>query len=48
MYEPTDENVFESVKRYLDEWKQFYPDAQETMPRNMLETLGSYAVIKVM
>ena len=28
MYEPTDENVFEVVGRYLDEWKYFYPDSQ--------------------
>ena len=28
MYEPTDEHVFEVVARYLDEWKDFYPDDQ--------------------
>ena len=26
MYEPTYENVFEVVGRYLDGWKDFYPD----------------------
>ena len=26
MYEPTDENLFEVIGIYLDEWKDFYPD----------------------
>ena len=46
MYEPTDENVFWFVGIYLDEWKYFYPDAQEMMPRHMPEALGKYVVIK--
>ena len=46
MYEPTDENLFEVVGRYLDEWKYFYPNAQEIIPRNMTEALGKYVVIK--
>ena len=28
MYEPTDENLFEVVGRYLDYWKDFYPNSQ--------------------
>ena len=28
MYEPTDENVFEVVGRYIYEWKFFYLDSQ--------------------
>ena len=47
MYEPTDENVFEVVGRYLDKWKDFYHGDQETMPRHMQEGLGKYVVIKV-
>ena len=47
MYETTDENVFEVFGRYLYEWKYFYPDAQEMMPRHMPEALGKYVVIKV-
>ena len=47
VYEPTDENVFEFVGRYLDQWKYFYPDAQEMIPRNMPEALGRHVVIKV-
>ena len=46
MYEPTDENVFEFVGRYLYEWRYFYPNAQEIMPRHMPEALGKYVVIK--
>ena len=46
MYEPTYENAFDVVGRDLDEWKYFYPDAQEIMPRNMPESLGKYVVIK--
>ena len=46
MYEPTDGNVFEVVGRDLDEWKYFYPNAQENMTRHMSEALGNYAVIK--
>ena len=46
MYEPTDENVFEVVGRDLDEWKNFYPDSKEMIPRHMLEALVKYAVIK--
>ena len=33
MYEPTDENVFEVVGIDLDEWKYFYPNDTEMMPR---------------
>ena len=46
MYEPKDENIFEVVERDLYEWKHFYPDAQEIMPRHMTEALGKYVVIK--
>ena len=46
MYEPTGENVFEVVGRYLDEWKYSYPDAHQMIPRHMTELLGKYAVIK--
>ena len=46
MYEPTDENVFEVVGRYLYEWKFFYLDAQEMMTRHMSEALVKYVVIK--
>ena len=46
MYEPTDDNVFEVVGRYLDEWKYLYHDAQEIMPRHMPEALGKCVVIK--
>ena len=46
MYEPIYENLFEVVGRYLDEWKYFYPDAQEMMPSHMQEALGKYVVIK--
>ena len=28
MYEPTDDNIFEVVGIYLDEWEYFYPNAQ--------------------
>ena len=46
MYEPTYENVFDVVGRDLDEWKDFYPNAQEIMPRHMSEVLGKYVAIK--
>ena len=46
MYEPPDDNLFEVVGRYLDEWKHFFPDAQEMMPRHMSEALGKYVAIK--
>ena len=46
MYEPTYDNLFEVVGRYLDEWKYFYPDAREIIPRHAPEALGSYVVIK--
>ena len=46
MYEPTDENVFEVFGRGLDDWKYFYPDAQEIMTWNMPEAIGKYVVIK--
>ena len=46
MYEPTYDNASMVVGRDLDEWKYFYPDAQEMMPRHMPEALGKYVVIK--
>ena len=46
MYEPTDDNLFEVVGRYLYEWKHFFPDDQEMMPRHMSEALGKYVAIK--
>ena len=46
MYEPTYENSFEVVRIDLDEWKDFYPDAQEIISRHMPDSLGKYAVIK--
>ena len=30
----------------MDEWKDFYPDAQEMIPRHMMEALDKYIVIK--
>ena len=35
MYEPTDENVFEVVGRYIYEWKVLYLDYQEMMTMHM-------------
>ena len=46
MYETTDGNVFVVLGRDLDEWKDFYPNAQEMMTRHMSEALGNYVVIK--
>ena len=46
MYELSYENVFEVVGRNLDDWKDFYPDSQEMMPRHMSEALGKYVAIK--
>ena len=46
MYEPTDENIFEVVGRYLDEFKYSYPDAHQIIPRHMTEALRKYVVIK--
>ena len=46
MYEPTDENLFEVFGRDLDEWKYFYPDAQEMIPMHIPEALENYAMIK--
>ena len=46
IYDSTYYNVFEVVRRDLDEWKYLYPDAQEHMARHMLEALGKYVVIK--
>ena len=46
MYVPTDENVFEVFGRDLYEWKDFYPHAQEMMPKHTPEVLGKYVVIK--
>ena len=46
MYETKDEDVFEVVGIYLDEWKYFCTDAQEIIPRHMSEQLGNYVVIK--
>ena len=38
--------LFEVVGRYLDQWKDLYPDAQEMVPRHIPEALGKYFVIK--
>ena len=46
MYEPKDDNVFEFVGRYLDEWKYLCPNYKEMIPRNMPEAIGKYVVIK--
>ena len=46
MYESTDENVFEVVGIYLNEWKGFYPAAQEMITRYIMEALGKYILIK--
>ena len=46
MYETTYENVFDVFGRDLDDWKDFYPNAQEIMPRHMSEALGKYVAIK--
>ena len=45
-YELTYDNIFEVVGRDLDQWKDFYPDAQEMMPRDIPEALGNYFVIR--
>ena len=36
----TDENISEVLGIDLDEWKYFYPNAQEMMPRRIPEALG--------
>ena len=41
-----DENLFNSSND-PDEWRDFYPDACESMPRNMLEPLGREVNIRV-
>ena len=46
MYEPEDEKLFEIFGRDLDEWKEFYPDAQEIIPRHMPEALGKNVAIQ--
>ena len=46
MYEQTDENVFDFVGIYLYEWKGFYPDDKEMIPRHTPEAFGKYVVIK--
>ena len=46
MYESTDENVFEVAGINLDEWKGFYPDDKEMIPRHTPEAFGKYVVIK--
>ena len=46
MYELTYENVFEVVGRDLDQWKEFYPDAQEMMSIQIFESLGKQVLIK--
>ena len=46
MYKPTYDNVFEVFGRDLYEWKYFYPNAREIIPRHMPEALVKYVVIK--
>ena len=46
IHEPTNKNSFEVVGKYLDEWKDFYPESQEMIPSNIPELLGKYVVIK--
>ena len=46
MYEPTDENIFDVVGRYLYEWKYFYPDDLEMVPRHIPQALDNYFFIK--
>ena len=46
MYESTDDNVFDVNGKDLDDWKYFYPGAQEIIPRHMSEALFKYAVIR--
>ena len=38
--------MFEVFVRYLNEWKDLYPNAQEIVPRHIPEALGNYVVIK--
>ena len=35
IYGPTDDNVFEVVGMYIDEWNDLYPKYQEMTPRNI-------------
>ena len=36
----TDEGVFEGIKRELEDWKDFYPDAVEACPRKIFKHWG--------
>lgn len=46
LYIPTDEIVFSATVKDIDDWKDFYPDEVESMPRNMIEPLGSQVFVK--
>ena len=46
IYEPKDDNCFEVYGIDLDEWKYFYPDAQEMTPKNIIKSLDKYVLIK--
>ena len=43
----TDEKVFEVITRYLEDWKDFYPDAAEAHLRKNLEPLGEPVTVWV-
>ena len=43
----TDEEVFEGIKRELEDWKDFYPDASEAHPKNNLEPMGEPVTFRV-
>ena len=36
----TDEKIFDTAGSSMEQWQDFYPDAEELMPRNMSEPLG--------
>ena len=42
----TDESIFDTVGSSMEQWQDFYPDAEELMPRNMPEPLGKSVRIR--
>ena len=43
----TYDNVFEAITRYLEYWKDFYPDTAEAYPKKKFETLGEPVTIRI-
>ena len=41
----TDEKLFEGIKKDLEDWKNFYPDAEESHPRKKLGPLVEHVNI---